>query len=179
MDDKKLEYLKKAQERQRIKFLSPENIEKRKKKALQYRQNAIEKQRKKQRQISQKRTFLNKFSSKMKKKHEEDIVFYREIWDSRPHICQNCGKFLGNNFEDKDGKIINVFRYAHIIPKSIYPYLRHYNKNILLLCLNCHTKMDNSPKEIIEKMPCYDKSYIQELKQLHKKLEKDKNNIYK
>ena len=33
MDDKKLEYLKKAQERQRIKFLSPENIEKRKKKA--------------------------------------------------------------------------------------------------------------------------------------------------
>ena len=49
----------------------------------------------------------------------------------------------------------------------------------MLLCLNCHTQFDNSPKNIVEKMNCYDGEHIEQLKELHKELEKNQNNIYK
>lgn len=165
--DKKREYLERAKEKQRQKYFSQENIQKRKDKALQYQKNA-----------RQKRQGLKKFSDKMVTLHEKDAIFYQKIWESRKHNCENCGKFLGNNFRDIKNKII-VYRYAHIIPKSIYPYLRHYDKNIMLLCLHCHTQFDNSPKEIVKKMKCYDEQHIEYLKNLHKELEENNNEIYK
>ena len=177
--DKRWEYLKRAQEKQREKYLSPENVEKRRERGILYKQRARSKQIEKQLYSPVIRRAINKVSSKMKEKHEEDALFYEQIWTSRPHYCENCHKFLGDGFKDKDGKLINLFRYAHIIPKSIYPYLRHYDKNIMLLCLNCHTQFDNSPKNIVEKMNCYDGEHIEQLKELHKELEKNQNNIYK
>ena len=166
--DKKLEYLERAKEKQRQKYFSPENIQKRKEKAIQYQNNTRQKRQK----------GLKKFSDKIISLHKKDAIFYESIWNVKKHYCENCGKFLGDTFRDLKGKII-VYRYAHIIPKSIYPYLRHYKKNIMLLCLDCHTKFDQSPKEVVEKMKCYDGKHIEELKQLHKKLEKENNEIYK
>ena len=166
--DKKREYLERAKERQKQKYFSSENIQKRKEKAIQYQNNARQKRQR----------GLKKFSEKMVALHKEDTIFYEEIWNSRKHFCENCGKFLGNNFRNKEGRII-VYRYAHIIPKSVYPYLRHYDKNIMLLCLNCHTLFDNSPKEKVEKMNCYDSEHIEALKLLHKNLEKENNELYK
>lgn len=179
MENKNFEYLKNFQERQRKNFLSEENIKKRKEKSIIYKQRLIDRQKQKQNKREYKtKCGLNKFSDKMKIMHEKDASFYEEIWNERPHYCENCGKYLGNTFRDKNGKII-VYRYAHIIPKSVYPYLRHYKHNILLLCLNCHTQFDNSPKEIMEKMKCYDKEQINNLKKMHKILEQEQNNIYK
>lgn len=178
-NNKKFEYLKKIQEKQRKKFLSEENQEKRKEKGIIYKQRLIERQKQKQSQKEYKtKCSLHKFSEKMKVMHEKDAIFYEKIWKKRLHYCENCGKYLGDTFRDIKGNII-VYRYAHIIPKSVYPYLRHYEYNILLLCLNCHTQFDNSPKEIVEKMKCYDKEQIEGLKELHKKLEQEQNNIYK
>lgn len=165
--DKRLEYLKKSREKQIAKYFSKESIEKRNEKRIQYQKNIREKKQK-----------LKKFSDKMVALHEKDTIFYQKIWNKRKHYCENCGKFLGDNFRDLKGHII-TYRYAHIIPKSIYPYLRHYDKNIMLLCLNCHTSFDNSPKEIVEKMKCYDKEHIETLKVLHKQLEENQNFIYK
>ena len=165
--DKRLEYLKRAKEKQKQEYFSSENIQKRKEKQILYQKNAF-----------QKRQGLKKFSNKMVALHKEDSIFYEGIWNIRAHYCENCGKFLGNNFKNFKENIIS-FRYAHIIPKSIYPYLRHFDKNIMLLCLDCHTKFDNSPKEIIEQMKCYDGEHIEKLKKLHKELEQENNCIYK
>lgn len=165
--DKKIEYRERAREKQIQKYFSPENVQKRKEKAIQYQRNA-----------RQKKQGLRKFSEKMVALHEKDTIFYQNIWNTRKHFCENCGKFLGDNFKDSKGKII-VYRYAHIIPKSVYPYLRHFDKNIMLLCLDCHTKFDNSPKEVIQKMKCYDENHINELKELHKQLVEENNTIYK
>lgn len=157
-------------------------------KQIEYRNNSRERQilRMKQKQAERKENGeapkikkINKFSEKMKVMHEKDALFYEEIWNERPHYCVNCKSFLGHTFKLEDGKLINLFRYAHIIPKSIYPFLRHYKGNLMLLCLRCHTKFDNSPKEVIEKMSCYDAKYIQELKELHKELEKNNDERYK
>lgn len=166
--NKKIEYLKKIREKQREKYFSEENVIKRREKAIEYKKKLIQKEYR----------GLRKFSNKMLSIHEKDTIFYEKIWNERKHYCENCGKFLGNSFKDSRGYII-TYRYAHIIPKSVYPYLRHYNKNIMLLCLNCHTKFDNSPKEIVEKMKCYNDEHIKNLKQLHKKLEQENNEIYK
>lgn len=165
--DKNLKYLERAKEKQRQKYFSEENIQKRKEKAILYQKNAF-----------QKKQGLKKFSDKMINLHKKDTKFYEEIWNIRKHYCENCGKFLGNNFLNFKGNVI-IYRYAHIIPKSTYPYLRHFDKNIMLLCLDCHTKFDNSPKEIVEKMKCYDGEYIEILKSFHKKLEQENNEIYK
>ena len=166
--DKRLEYLERAKEKQRQKYFSPENVQKRREKAVQYQRNARQKR----------QGGLKKFSDKMVALHEEDAVFYEGIWNTRKHYCENCGKWLGNNFRNLKGHII-TYRYAHIIPKAVYPYLRHYDKNIMLLCLECHTKFDQSPKDIVKEMKCYDGEHIENLKQLHKQLEQENNEIYK
>lgn len=122
---------------------------------------------------------LKKFSKKMQEMHLKDKEFYRKIWVSRPHYCKNCGIYLGKDFEDQQGYVLNIYRYAHIIPKSTFPYLRHYEGNIILLCFNCHSKFDNSPKEIYTKMKCYNEKKIQNLKSLHKKLQDSNDEKYK
>jgi len=165
--DKKIEYLQRIKERQREKYFSEESINKRREKAIQYQKNLKEKKYK-----------LKKFSDKIISLHEKDTKFYEQIWQERKHYCENCGKFLGNNFRESNGNLIS-YRYAHIIPKAVYPYLRHYKDNILLLCLDCHTKLDTCPLSIIEKMNCYNQQHIEELKSLHKNLEKENNTIYK
>ena len=49
----------------------------------------------------------------------------------------------------------------------------------MLLCLECHTKFDQSPKDIVKEMKCYDGEHIENLKQLHKQLKQENNEIYK
>lgn len=164
--------------------LSPEEkLQLKFQKALEYQRNFRERQiaknKEKIREGVYPRKKINKFSEKMKLMHEKDAKFYEEIWNERPHYCVNCNIFLGNLFKDDNEHLVDIFRYAHIIPKSTYPYLRHYKDNLMLLCLKCHTKLDNSPKEIVEKMPCYDFNKIEQLKILHKKLEKNNDETYK
>ena len=123
-------------------------------------------------------TKIKPVSKKMQEMHKIDQEFYREIWNSRAHYCENCNKYLGDEFEN-NGKPIALYRYSHIIPKSVYPFLRHYPKNIKLLCLQCHTNFDNLPKDQLPKMPCYSESEIEELKEYHKHLECNNDTRYK
>lgn len=169
--EQKIKYAENAKKKQQAKYYSEENILKRRKKQLEYQRRAKEKQKLK--------GGISKFSDQMKEKHYEDEKFYESVWKSRLHYCENCGCFLGDSFKDKNGKIMNIYRYAHIIPKSTYPYLRHYPKNIKLLCLNCHTLFDTAPKSVVEKLKCYDAQEIEQLKELHKKLEQENNTQYK
>ena len=66
-----------------------------------------------------------------------------EIWQERPHVCENCKTFLGN--EPK------IWMFAHIIPKSVNRILRLVKKNIRLLCYDCHDALDKQGKEAYEK----------------------------
>lgn len=151
------------------------------KKFLEYRNNSKKRQieRQKQNKLEGKNKVykIKKFSDKKIKMHEKDLIFYQEIWNERPHYCQNCNKFLGSSFYTQDNKPI-LYRYSHIIPKSIYPYLRHYKDNINLLCLECHTKFDNSEKEVMRNMKCYNEEKINFLKDLNKNLKDNNDNSY-
>lgn len=80
---------------------------------------------------------INKISkSKIAKiEHEKEQsdkqkqLFYN-IWESNPHRCQSCNKFLGNE--------IKTYFFDHLLEKSKYKDLRYNEDNIFICCMDCH-----------------------------------------
>ena len=62
---------------------------------------------------------------------EKDIEFYMKIWNSRPHKCEVCGIWLGNEMKP-------IFM-DHLLEKTIYPELRYEESNIGLICPQHHS----------------------------------------
>lgn len=90
-----------------------------------------------------KRKPLKKVSEKGLKKKEEkkkllekDKEFYLKIWNSRPHVCFETGKFLGNE------PLLTMFH--HVLPKAKYPSYRHSEKNIVLLHPDVHNQVETN-----------------------------------
>jgi len=63
----------------------------------------------------------------MSKKSQKKV--FKEIRDTREHICVNCGVFI------YEAKAIN---FSHIKPKGLYPELKYDPNNIEIVCSNCH-----------------------------------------
>lgn len=72
---------------------------------------------------------------------DKDLEFYKFIWKKREHICAECGKEL---------KEFDIDLFHHLLPKKKghggYPYFRHEEKNIVLLCgkFGCHGKAESA-----------------------------------
>jgi len=73
---------------------------------------------------------------------EADV--FKVIWAERPHICEHCSGYLG-----EDAK---TWFFAHIQRKSQAPGLRLIKINIRLLCMECHTALDNRKYEHLERL---------------------------
>ena len=84
--------------------------------------------------------------NKTQLKIDEDEKFYLECFNLSNHQCEECGVSLPTDFRDINGKVIARWRYSHILPKSIYPELRHSVENINHLCLLHHTQWDHGDK---------------------------------
>lgn len=56
--------------------------------------------------------------------------FFLSIWKKRVHYCTICGAWLGNEPRS--------YMFDHILEKHKYPELKLEEKNIALLCLDCH-----------------------------------------
>lgn len=77
----------------------------------------------------------HKMSEEKKKGNKEkDEKFYREIWSERDHICEVCCDPLGDTY--------NPVFFSHILTKKSYPRFRHYHKNVLLKCFECHQEWE-------------------------------------
>jgi len=82
------------------------------------------------------------------KTHQMREMFL-DIWKKRPHRCENCDTHLGSEPLS--------YMFDHILEKSKYPDLRYEEKNICMLCLDCHSdktncKLSNFMKEKIKKV---------------------------
>jgi hypothetical protein len=86
----------------------------------------------------------------------EDRATYRKLFDKSAHVCEECGATLPNEFEI-DGRLVAIYRYSHILPKSIYPEFRHDLRNFNELCMTCHCKWEFGDRGI---MNIYDKNEI-------------------
>jgi len=60
---------------------------------------------------------------------------FLEVWNSRPHYCENCNDFLGHEAK--------TFYFAHIVGKGRNNSLRLVAANIALNCRDCHYARDN------------------------------------
>lgn len=79
---------------------------------------------------------------KRKRKITGEAKMFYEIWQERPHVCENCKIHLGND--------ARTWNFSHTKPKSIYPELRLDKNNIQLLCYECHYAKDHQTKEKFE-----------------------------
>jgi 5-methylcytosine-specific restriction endonuclease McrA len=91
---------------------------------------------------------IRKVSEKRAKKIEEgkEILKMDEemrvmIWANSAHVCQSCGSHLGNKFKN--------WNFHHLLPKAKYPQFRHEPANIMLLCLECHSRAEHTNKDLI------------------------------
>lgn len=72
----------------------------------------------------------------------ERDVFLR-IWNQRPHYCENCGRYLG----DEPRAIF----FSHRVAKSVSERDRLNPENIDLLCGDCHFARDHQGQSVYEK----------------------------
>jgi len=86
---------------------------------------------------------IPKVSKKRQKKLEEqkellklDEDFYKEVWAASPHRCQNC--------DCKLPKTPYNWMFHHLLEKRNYPQFRHVPENIMILCLECHSKAETN-----------------------------------
>jgi hypothetical protein len=81
-----------------------------------------------------KKPVTEEVKAERKSRSEKDWAFYHRIWASRPHVCQvhDGYKFLGN-------EIKNYF-FDHILDKSKHKHLRYDERNIIIVCGDCHTR---------------------------------------
>lgn len=81
---------------------------------------------------------IKSISEKQKVVIKRDEEVYEEVWNSKEHYCEECGCHLGDDFRDENGKVVDRFRYSHILGKDLYPEHRHNIHNFNLLCFKCH-----------------------------------------
>jgi len=76
------------------------------------------------------------------KKHWTEKDLFKRIWESRPHQCEICDKFILE---------ARTWCFAHRKSKWVYPELRYEESNIALVCsIDCHNEVDrkrNKQKE--------------------------------
>ena len=109
-------------------------------------------------------TYSPKTVNKTQDKIGEDEKFYLECFNLSNHECEECGKPLPTEFRDENGKVIARWRYSHILPKSIYPELRHNVENINHLCLIHHTQWDHGDKTTMKIYNLNSKKFPNQLK---------------
>lgn len=63
--------------------------------------------------------------------HEQDDIFYHEIWNERPHKCEICGKKL---------TYFSFSWFHHLLRKgeAKFAHLRYERKNIAIVCQEHH-----------------------------------------
>lgn len=67
-----------------------------------------------------------------------DKYWQRQAKIRDDYVCQLCG------FRE-----IEIMEVDHVLPKSIYPKLRHDLSNLMTLCPNCHRRKTNREKKQI------------------------------
>lgn len=66
---------------------------------------------------------------------ERQKEFFMEIWERKSHYCQSCSKWLG--------KEPNLLFFHHVLPKHLFKEFKYNEKNIVILCWNCHASIEN------------------------------------
>jgi hypothetical protein len=68
-----------------------------------------------------------------------EVDLFRKIWNTRPRVCEECGKPVKGAFLGK--ALIKPQCFSHKLPKGMYSKFRLLEENIDLVCsMECHTE---------------------------------------
>lgn len=87
----------------------------------------------------QRNTPIKKNPIKYRRKKTGEKELFLAIWEERKHICNTCGRYLGEE------PLVHYF--SHIKSKGSHPELRLDKDNIELLCFDCHFDHEFNSKE--------------------------------
>lgn len=76
--------------------------------------------------------------------------WFNQQINNMPSYCENCGEHL-NKFAPWSARAY----IAHIVPKRFFVSVQTHPLNRMFLCIDCHTKFDNSLSREIVMMNCY------------------------
>lgn len=76
--------------------------------------------------------------------------WFNEQINQMPRCCENCDTYLSPNAPWSSRAYI-----AHIVPKRNFISVMVHPLNRLFLCIDCHTKFDNSLSREIVQMKCW------------------------
>lgn len=82
-----------------------------------------------------------KANKRLRNTGERDM--FLRIWNQRPHYCENCGRYLGDE--------PRVIFFSHRVAKSVSERDRLNPENIDLLCGDCHFARDHQGLSVYEK----------------------------
>lgn len=112
--------------------------------------------------IQRSTTPIKKRSASSRKTVQSDELVYKKVFDRHMEAtsgnckCEECGTKLSDDFKDESGKIIQRFRYSHILSKGAYPEFRHKVENFNILCFKCHEQWEFGDKKA---MAIYDSNH--------------------
>lgn len=94
--------------------------------------------------------FLKRREEKIIKEREEKKLMwavFEQVWEENPHYCYSCDKWLGET--------LFSYHVDHIIEKQKRKDLLLEKKNMVLVCLDCHSnktlgKVNEKYKNLIE-----------------------------
>lgn len=75
-----------------------------------------------------------------------DSIYYKYMWEIKPHWCENCGAALPKYWA---GHI------SHILTRGAYTEYRYEALNSNILCNDCHTLWETGNEERKKKMYIY------------------------
>ncbi len=78
---------------------------------------------------------------------KKQFEFFKEIWKERPHYCNSCNKYLGE-------EPLSLY-FDHLIEKSLRDDLRFVKENIYICCGDCHSAKTNGFPKPLHKEAIY------------------------
>lgn len=96
-------------------------------------------------------------SDKAKSQIARDTAFYKEIWEERPHSCENCGINLGDTWKR--------YMFSHLITKGAHPELRYDKRNLSMSCLKCHQQYETGDRKSMRVYEKYKNVILQLLRE--------------
>ena len=107
----------------------------------------------------EKSKYVKPISKKGAKQYKNDEEVYEEVWNRRvSKCCEECGRFLGEEFRDWEGRINDRRFYSHILTKGANPEMREDPDNFNLLCPQCHNDWEFATQEQKERMNIWPKN---------------------
>jgi len=98
--------------------------------------------------FKKKTSFIKKTSSKQRKVRKEDDGVYEKVFNRANGRCEETGELILTSLTDESGtKIIDRFRFSHLLTKAAYPEARHDPDNLFYTTFEMHQKWEFSSEE--------------------------------